>query len=105
MKKQFSIKVDNFTGYSYILDGKEIIARSNSDRDAGRIADALNNAARIASLEAALKQTLEALMRITDGAVPVYELGEEHGMSARSEIDHRDLKFARKAIAKAKGAK
>lgn len=56
---------------------------------------------RLQAIEAAGRELLEALRRITDGATAVYEAGEKHGMSARAEIDHRDLTFAKKVIRKA----
>jgi len=42
---------------------------------------------------------VEALKRITDGAVPAEVDDEDAGMSARAEIDHRDLAFALAALA------
>jgi hypothetical protein len=50
------------------------------------------------AIEQAAREALDVLKKITDGAIAVYEAGEKHGLSARAEMDHRDLRAARVAM-------
>jgi protein subunit release factor A len=60
-------------------------------------ANAAAELARLQAIEAAGREAKDVLTQITDGAIAVHEAGEKHGMSARAELDHRDLKAARTA--------
>jgi hypothetical protein len=74
IKTPATVKTDKYTGYSYILEGKDtILARCNSEVVAQAMADAINNAPRLQAIEeTVIERTKNAIGQFDGGHGKMY---------------------------------